>query len=85
MLDSNPSTLPMSPAYYRDVDTASPSDKSPFSSNDDQETFRAILGSVNFLRKCTRPDLAYAINIISRHKTAPLKTHIKQLKPSYFT
>jgi hypothetical protein len=40
-LDNNPSISPMSPTHYRDVDSASPSDKVPLSSAG-RETFRAI-------------------------------------------
>jgi hypothetical protein len=66
MPDSNPSTLPMSPTHYRDVDSSSPSDHVALSPAD-RETFRAILGYVNFLCMCTRHDIAFAINVTSRH------------------
>jgi hypothetical protein len=69
----------MSPTHYHDVESASPADELPFSPAD-HETFRAILGSVNFLCMCTRPDIAFAINVISRRQTSPLQIHMKQLK-----
>eukprot|EP00873_Tetraselmis_striata_P028975 jgi/Tetstr1/449239/TSEL_036444.t1 len=59
--------------------TVSDADKAPLS-REDHETYRAILGSVNFLTMCTRPDLAFAISVLSRFQSAPQKIHLMQLK-----
>jgi hypothetical protein len=79
MLDSNPSTLPMSLTHYRDVESAYPSDQVPLLQSD-HETFRAILGSVNFLCMCTRHDIGLAINVTSNTQNVPLQIHVKELK-----
>jgi hypothetical protein len=46
----------------------------------EHETFRAILGSVNFMCMCTIFDIPFAINMISKRQTAPTQLHMKQLK-----
>jgi hypothetical protein len=46
----------------------------------EHESFRAILGSVDFLCICTRPDIAFAISVIRMRHTAPTQLHTKQLK-----
>jgi hypothetical protein len=46
----------------------------------EHETFRAILGSVNFMCMYTRFDIPFAINMISKRQTAPTQLHMKQLK-----
>jgi hypothetical protein len=80
MFESNPSLVPMSPTHYRDVNTAPPSDMAPLSPID-RETFRVILGSMNFLLCIsTRPGIAFAISVISRCRNAPFHIHMKQLE-----
>jgi hypothetical protein len=46
----------------------------------EHETFRVILESANFLCMCTRPDIAFAMIVISRRQTTPTQLHMKQLK-----
>jgi hypothetical protein len=65
MLDNTPSKVPMAPTHNRDGDVASDRDKMALTPSE-YETFRAILGSVNFLCMCTRLDLAFAISVISK-------------------
>jgi hypothetical protein len=79
MLDSTPSKVPMAPTHYRDGEVASNHDKVALTPSE-HETFRAILGYVNFLCICTRSDIAFAINVIIRRQTAPTQVHMKQLK-----
>jgi hypothetical protein len=79
VLDSIPSKIPMAPTHYRDGEVASDQDKEAMSSPE-HDTFRAILGSVNFLCMCTRPGIAFAASVISRRQTAPTQLHMKQLK-----
>jgi hypothetical protein len=69
MLDSTPSKVPMAPTHYRDGEVASDQDNMALTPSE-HETFRAILGSVNFLCMCTRPNIAFAIIVISRRQTA---------------
>eukprot|EP00873_Tetraselmis_striata_P025534 jgi/Tetstr1/445798/TSEL_033444.t1 len=79
MQDCSPAKTPMGSGHYKDLASASDADKAPLS-REDHETCRAILGSVNFLTMCTRPDLAFAISVLSRFQSAPQKVHLMQLK-----
>jgi hypothetical protein len=79
MLDSAPSKVPMAPTHYRDGEVASDQNKEAMSPPE-HETFRAILGSVNFLCMYTRPGIAFAVIVINRRQTAPTQLHMKQLK-----
>eukprot|EP00873_Tetraselmis_striata_P037639 jgi/Tetstr1/457903/TSEL_044421.t1 len=79
MQDCSPAKTPMGSGHYTDLASASDADKAPLS-REDHETYRAILGSVNFLTMCTRPDLAFAISVLSRFQSAPQKIHLMQLK-----
>jgi hypothetical protein len=79
MLDGALSKMPMAPTHYRDVQVASDQDKVALSPPE-HETFRAILGSVNLRCMCTRPDIAFAVSVISKWQTAPTQMHMKQLK-----
>eukprot|EP00873_Tetraselmis_striata_P027582 jgi/Tetstr1/447846/TSEL_003763.t1 len=72
MQDCSPAKTPMGSGHYTDLASASDADKAPLS-REDHETYRAILGSVNFLTMCTRPDLAFAISVLSRFQSAPQK------------
>jgi hypothetical protein len=79
MLDNTPSKLPMAPTYYRDGEAASDQDKMSLPPSE-HETFRAMLGSVNFLCMCTRHDMSFAINVINRRQTTPTQLHMKMFK-----
>eukprot|EP00873_Tetraselmis_striata_P002937 jgi/Tetstr1/423201/TSEL_001321.t1 len=79
MQDCSPAKTPMGSGHYKDLASASDADKAPLS-REDHETYRAILGSVNFLAMRTRPDLAFAISVLSRFQSAPQKIHLMQLK-----
>eukprot|EP00873_Tetraselmis_striata_P046153 jgi/Tetstr1/466417/TSEL_010945.t1 len=79
MQDCSPAKTPMGSGHYKDLASASNADKAPLS-REDHETYRAILGSVNFLTMCTRPDLAFAISVLNLFQSAPQKIHLMQLK-----
>jgi hypothetical protein len=79
MLDSTPSKVPMAPTHYRDGEVASVQVKMALTPSE-HATFRAILGSANFLCMCTRPTISFAISVISRRQTTPTQLHMKQLK-----
>jgi hypothetical protein len=55
----------MAPTHYRDGEVASDQNKMALTPSE-HETFRVILGSVNFLYMCTRSYIAFAISVISR-------------------
>jgi hypothetical protein len=78
MLDNTPSNVPMAPTI-RDGEVASDHDKAALTPPE-HDTFRAILGSVNFLCICTPPDIAFAIIVINMRQTVPTQLHLKQLK-----
>jgi hypothetical protein len=65
MLNITPSKMPMAPMHYRDGEVASDQDKVALTPSE-HDTFRAILGSVNFLCMCTIHGIAFAINVISK-------------------
>jgi hypothetical protein len=77
--DSTPSKVPMAPTHYRDGEVASDQNKVALTPSE-HETFRAILGHVNFLCMCTKLDIAFAINVINRRHNASTRQHMKQLK-----
>jgi hypothetical protein len=79
MPDSTPSKVPITPTHYQYGKVASDQDKVALTPPE-HDTFRAILGFVNFLCICTKPDIAFAINATSMRQTAPTELHIKQLK-----
>jgi hypothetical protein len=79
MLDMTPSKVPMAPTHYRDGEVASDHDKEPMSPSKHQ-TFRAILGSLSLLCMCTRPDIAFALSVISMRQTPPTHLYMKKLK-----
>jgi hypothetical protein len=79
MLDGASSKIPMVPTRYRDGEVASDQNKTALSPPE-HETFRAILGSVNFLCMRTRPDILFSVSVIVKQQTAPTQLHMKQLK-----
>ena len=42
--------------------------------------FRQILGSLRYLEQCTRPDISFALNRLSRYQVNPGQVHWKELK-----
>ena len=77
MLDNTPSKVPMAPTHYQDGKAACDQDKMALTPSE-HDTFRAILGSVDFICMCTRPDIAFAISVISKRQTAQTQLHMKQ-------
>jgi hypothetical protein len=78
MLDNTPFKVPMARTHYRDGEVVSDQNKMALMPPQD-ETFRAILGFVNFLCMCTKPNIAFAISVVSMRHIAPMQLHIKQL------
>jgi len=69
MLDCKGSDIPMS-RYNRED---SPTMKEP-------TTYRELVGSLNYLANCTRPDLAYAVSHFSRYLNQPTEADWSQAK-----
>eukprot|EP00873_Tetraselmis_striata_P017930 jgi/Tetstr1/438194/TSEL_026794.t1 len=79
MQDFSLAKTPMGSGHNKNLACAINADKAPLS-REDHEVYRAILGFVNFLTMCTRPDLALAISVLSMFQSAPQKIHLMQLK-----
>ena len=52
--------------------------QSPFL--EDPRLYREIVGSLIYLMTCTRPDLCYAVSVLSQHLAAPRMTHFNLAK-----
>ncbi|KAH9076395.1 hypothetical protein Ae201684P_010341 [Aphanomyces euteiches] len=52
----------------------------PDSPDASMETYRAIVGSLVYLTTCTRPDLAHAVQRLSRYLHAPKECHMNGAK-----
>jgi hypothetical protein len=74
MLDNTPSKVPMAPTQYEDGENkvALPPPE--------HETFRAILGSVNFMCMCTIPDIAFAVSVICKRQIAATQLLMRLVK-----
>jgi hypothetical protein len=79
MLDNTPSNVTITPMHYRDGEVASDQDKMALTPSK-HETFRSILKCVSCLCMCTRHNIAFEINVISKRQTAPTQLHMTQLK-----
>ncbi|XP_062557877.1 uncharacterized protein LOC134222730 [Armigeres subalbatus] len=73
MVDCNPATTPADASQRLDKSM------SPKNEQEKQEMrdipFRELVGSLQFLAQCTRPDIAYAVNVVSSYNNNPGKTH----------
>ena len=72
---SYPSKTPM---VVRSLDV----EKDPFRPRDDGEEvlgpevpYLTAIGALMYLANCTRPDIAFALNLLARHRAAPAKRH----------
>ena len=44
-----------------------------------QNEYARVIGSLMYLTNCTRPDLAHAVNVLSRYTSNPGHTHWKAI------
>jgi uncharacterized protein (DUF2126 family) len=44
--------------------------------------FHSLIGGLNYLASCTRPDVAYSVNVLARRMSNPSKQHA-QLLPKF--
>jgi hypothetical protein len=79
MVDNTRSMMDIALTDYRDGKVASDQSKVDLSPLQ-HETLHAILGSVNFMCICIRPDIAFAVSAINQRQTSPTHMHMKQLK-----
>ena len=77
---SYPSKTPM---VVRSLDV----EKDPFRPRDDGEEvlgpevpYLSAVGALMYLANCTRPDIAFAVNLLARHSAAPTKRHWSGVK-----
>ena len=61
--------------------------KDPFRPKEDnEELFRpgvpylSAIGALMYLTNCTRPDIAFAVNLLARHSSTPAKRHWNGVK-----
>lgn len=71
LVDANPADTPMVTGYQVD------STAEAFS---DTTLYRCILGKLNFIARCSRPDIAVSTNLLSRHANNPTVQDWKALK-----
>ncbi|PNW85445.1 hypothetical protein CHLRE_03g186800v5 [Chlamydomonas reinhardtii] len=69
MLDAKPRSLPLPPGTR----VLAASEQQPALT--DGSEYRSLVGALNYLATCTRPDIAYALSLLARHMAAPTKVH----------
>lgn len=73
MAECNPRATPLDPNTYPEK----------FHNADepaDIKEYQAMMGSINFLAICTRPDLAFSVTILSSHNAKPAQRHLLMAK-----
>ncbi|PNW85386.1 hypothetical protein CHLRE_03g183950v5 [Chlamydomonas reinhardtii] len=69
MMDAKPRSLPLPPGTR----VLAASEQQPALT--DGSEYRSLVGALNYLATCTRPDIAYALSLLARHMAAPTKVH----------
>lgn len=67
MMDAKPRSTPL-PIGYRHCAVSGPEELLA-----NPTEYRALVGELNYLATCTRPDLAFALSMLSRHMAEPSK------------
>ena len=68
-------------------------DKDPFRPRDEGEEilgrpkypYLSAIGALMYLANNTRPDIAFAVNLLARHSASPTKRHWTEIKMSFDT
>jgi len=47
---------------------------------EDKTLYQSIIGSLNYLTNCTRPDIAFAVNLLARRMQAPTQADLRRAK-----
>jgi hypothetical protein len=66
-------SIPISPAIKLSVDEGEPLDQEQFS-------YRGLVGSLLYLSVCTRPDIAYTVGALSKYMAKPTTVHWQTAK-----
>ena len=78
MTDCTPRTLPCDPSVYKILEKPNDYNKNvespPF---EDPRAYRELVGSLIYLMCCTRPDIAFAVSLLSQFMAAPKCIHMK--------
>ncbi len=76
--NAHPDVTPMEPSadYHFDSPAVSPT----LLSSAEKTTYREMIGSLMYCATMTRPDIAYAVSMLSQFLEAPRTTHLKAVK-----
>jgi hypothetical protein len=77
MNDCKPSSTPMEQGCILQV-------KGAEEASADAELYRSIVGSLLYVMTSTRPDIAFAVNQVSKYMQAPGQAHLVAAKRTYF-
>ncbi|KAL6461003.1 hypothetical protein MHYP_G00309690 [Metynnis hypsauchen] len=58
-------------------------DLTPDGEQTDQRKYREMLGSLNYIMTCTRPDISWIVSKLSQHMSDPREKHMTALKHVY--
>jgi hypothetical protein len=78
LTDARPDVMPMEPGadYHFDSPAVSPTLLTPA----EKTTYREMIGSLMYCATMTRPDIAYAVSMLSQFLESPRTTHLKAVK-----
>jgi hypothetical protein len=76
MIDSKPSSLPMDPGFLAGFAHMTPP---PFTGVA-KDVYPSLLGSLQYVQVCTRPDVSTALNILGSAQASPTDAHMHALK-----
>ena len=69
------SSTPLPPGI--DLTPGTPHISSTFCSDQEKKTYRELIGSLMYLSVMTRPDITYAVSVLSQHLEKPSITHLE--------
>jgi histone deacetylase 1/2 len=74
MPDSSPKMIPMEAGLKMSMSGTSNDPTSPLL-DVTRYPYRSLVGTLNYLACCTRPDIAYAVNQLAKYSNAPTEAH----------